>query len=63
MDMTNENRADKRKLKQMNDRQTHIVNNYCNTIGCKDCPLNRKPDDCESIELQGKILDLEFKDL
>ena len=57
------NESDKRKLKQMNDRQSSIIRNYCNAIGCKDCKLNRDPDDCESIELQGKILDLEFKDL
>lgn len=54
--------ADESKLKQLNARQTSIIHNYCNTIGCKDCPLNRKPDaECESIELQGQILDIEFK--
>ena len=49
-------------LKNLNDRQTYIIITYCNAVGCRDCPLNRDPDDCESIELQGKIFDLEYED-
>jgi len=55
--------SEQRRLKQLNDRQTSVIINYCNTIGCKDCPLNRKPDPCESNILQDEIMDLEFKEL
>ena len=54
-------KSDERKLKQLNERQSFIIRNYCNAVGCRDCPLNRKPDDCESINLQDKILEIEFK--
>jgi hypothetical protein len=60
-DMERKREHDERQLKKLNEEQTHIIRNYCNAIGCRDCPLNRKPDQCRSMELQDKILELEFK--
>ena len=60
-DMMREKEYDERKLEKLNQQQTYIIRNYCNTIGCKDCPLNRKPDPCDSEILQDQIMELEFK--
>ena len=51
-----------RELKKLNDRQSYLIRVYCDAVGCKDCPENRKSDDCESVELVGKTLDLELMD-
>jgi hypothetical protein len=56
------NDSDKRKLERLNEQQRYIIKNYCDAIGCRDCPLNRKPDDCDSIILQNQIMEIEFKD-
>jgi len=48
-------------LEELERQHTHVIRNFCNAIGCKECPLNRKPDPCDSIILQDKIMKLEFK--
>jgi len=60
-DMMREKENNDRKLSKLNEEQTYIILNYCNAIGCKDCPLNRKPDPCDSAVLQDQIMELEFK--
>ena len=60
-DMMIEKEYDDRKLNNLNQEQTYIIKNYCNAIGCKECPLNRSPDPCDSSILQSQIMELEFK--
>ena len=43
--------ARERKLERLNQQQTYIIRNYCNTIGCKERPLNRSPDPMEDWKL------------
>lgn len=42
-------------------RQGFIIKNYCNTIGCKDCPLQRDDGGCESTDLNSNIREMELK--
>jgi hypothetical protein len=46
------------KLKDLQRRIKHIINNYCNAIGCKDCPL-KWDESCSAIELQNEEMELE----
>ncbi|MCP9290026.1 hypothetical protein [Gracilimonas sediminicola] len=55
-------------LQLLHDRQRSVIQNFCNSIGCKDCPHQRfdehgKHDGCISTDLQDKIMKLEFGDI
>jgi len=57
---------DKLKLDRLNSEWTRVINNTCNTIGCKGCPLKTWDEDdnytCVSGDLQDAIMSLEMKD-
>lgn len=57
----------KKQVKRLSARQNVIITNYCNKIGCKKCPLavydEEGKRDCESMQLQDQIIELEFGDL
>lgn len=46
-------------IKDLENRLTSVINNYCNTIGCRECPL-KWDKGCSASELQSKIMELEF---
>jgi DNA invertase Pin-like site-specific DNA recombinase len=56
---------DKHKYDRMVNRQRYIIHTYCNSIGCKDCPLREDDDsgniECESSRLNTAMMDLEMK--
>lgn len=56
----------KNNIEDLNERLSRIITGTCNCIGCEDCDLKwyeNAKEMCSAIELQNKILDLEFKDL
>lgn len=46
-------------IKDLENRLTNVIKNYCNAIGCRDCPL-KWDEGCSATELQDKIYELEF---
>jgi hypothetical protein len=48
------------KLDTLHRKQLYIIRNYCDLIGCKNCP-KKSDTDCESIRLQTEIMKLEFE--
>ena len=48
--------------KQLIDRQGYIIRSYCNSIGCKDCPLERENGDCECTDIDSELLEMEIKE-
>lgn len=57
---------EKIELVDLQNRSRNIIIGTCNTIGCADCGLKWEDDNgkktCSSIELEGKIMDLQAKD-
>ena len=50
-------------LEYLNRKLTLVITNYCNSIGCEECPLKeydeKDKEDCKALKLQRKILDIE----
>lgn len=49
-------------LEFLHKKHKRIVINYCNEIGCKDCPKKIEGGECEAEKLYEKILELENKE-
>ncbi len=54
---------DKIKLDKLNDLHRIVIKNYCDEIGCEDCPVKIDDDECESSKLQDLIMEIEFRDI
>lgn len=51
-------------LQDLITRQRDIIQNTCNTVGCRNCDLkngNSSKDGCASTDLQDRITDLEME--
>ena len=47
-------------LKDLTDRLRNVIQNTCNTIGCKDCDL-KWDGGCSATELEGEIMLIELR--
>ena len=49
-----------RRLKNIRDSQRSTIQNFCNAVGCKDCPLHidYETNQCTSTDLQGQEFEL-----
>ena len=50
-------------LEFLHKKHERIIRNYCNEIGCKDCPKKVEGEECEAQQLYEKILELESKEV
>lgn len=53
----------KEKLENLISDHRSVIHNFCNTIGCKNCPLhiNFETNHCRSTELQDEITNIEME--
>jgi len=47
-------------LKQLQLKIKNVITTYCDSIGCKDCPVKYGDKECEATILQGKEMELLF---
>jgi hypothetical protein len=51
-------------IDRLSSKLTGMINSYCNTFGCKECPIKEYVDNkevCEVITIQNKVMELEFE--
>lgn len=49
----------KDELESVRQQQKNTIQNYCNSIGCKNCPLQEPDGNCHSTQLQDREYNLE----
>lgn len=45
----------KARIESLREQGRFVILNYCNEIGCKDCPFNRKEDGCRMTDIDREI--------
>lgn len=53
-------------IQDLNDRLKNVITEFCNKIGCGKCGLEWTENGqikCSATELQGKIMDLQYKEI
>jgi hypothetical protein len=48
-------------LESVHNQQRNTIENYCNSIGCRDCPLSEPDGECHSTQLVEREYNIQDK--